>query len=1155
MGTRFILGRAGSGKTHFLHEQLVRFAQSDPLNASVILIVPKQATFTAERAIATDPRMGGGFINVRVIAPDDVGELALVETGAAAGARLDPVGRGLILSHLLRTHADEFIHFGRSATQPGLAAQIDAAFNEFEHAGRNLCDVDDLLQTIQSADDTLQQSLGRKLQDLCAIYRLYQQYLTDHGFDAFNRQALAPQAIEDCPLVQRSLALIDDFHEFTAYERLLITAIAKTARQTFISMLVDPASEIVRNIHHLPADTEVLGRTEAAYRKLHFDLTKAEIAVDPPLLLGDHPRFASAELKAVEQSFLAASARPVAARGDVLRIVAGDRADEVDAAARQIKSLLAEGFRQREICVLARSIEEYEPLINASFAEHEIAYFVDKRRQADHHPLVRTLAAIAMIVQSRWALEPVLELLRAGLVKGVTPADVDLLGDYVRQHNVPPAEWHRDEPWTFHRQTDDEATDGGSGERSHFTAREIDQVNATRVLVRRALVDIGSSEWATGTRTIRQCVADLFSVLARMDAQASLLKLVKQAEAAQQIEGRDEHLQVWSRVSELADQIVDLLGDVSVAGLEFAQLLLQTLAELELAITPPTLDQVLVGSVERTRTRDPRAVVLLGMNAGQFPKSIQEQAVLNDRDRHALTQSGVEVRPSSREAIIQERFLGYLALTRSAERLTLIRTGADDQGNELEPSPFWRDLDRAIAGAPVIRPAGPIERIATPRQVVSHALQWARVTRPETQSGETEALYDWLARSADPRIAAVRDRAWPVLRYANAPRLSKTVALRLYSNKLEASVSRFESFAKCPFQHFARYGLRLQESPGSGITSLDLGSLYHAVLERLVRKAIEEKIDFAKSNELTPEQIREIAQKVGEQLRNQVFLSTARNRYTLERLEGVVHRLIRAQQFAADKGAFRPGYAELVFGKSGDLPPLSLATPGGNTVVLSGKIDRVDIDLARSQYTVIDYKLSGEQLKLGYVAHGLMLQLLTYLLVLDAHGETLAGRKLTPAAALYVRMLRSIESTVDPSAHPAPETPGFHAKTRPRGLINVESIDALDASFASTGESEAYAVRRKKDGALHANTDAVEADQFQHLVTYVHDKIVTLADQIIGGDISVAPYLISGDTPCGHCPYWTVCRFDRLINSYRVLPKLDAKEALDAINGAAGGGV
>jgi ATP-dependent helicase/nuclease subunit B len=1141
MGTRFILGRAGSGKTHFLREALVRHLSPDPLAASAIVIVPKQSTFGVEQSIARDARLGG-FVDVRVIAPDDLGELALVETGAAAGARLDQVGRGLILTHLLRTHADKLVHFGRSATQPGLAGEIDATFAEFERAGRDLCDIDDLIDQSRESPDTVQQALSRKLTDLCLLYKSYQQYLKAHGFDSFNRQTRAVEAIESCRLFQRSLVLIDDFYEFTAYERQLIAALAKTAPQTLIAMMVNPASPIARNIHHIPGETEILAKPEMTYRKLYFDLQKAEVTIEPPVLLTDHPRYASEALSAIERGQFDLDPRTAPAGDAVRRIVASDRADEVDAAAREIIAMLARGYRLRDICVLARSIEEYESLIESSFTEHGLAFFTDKRRPAAHHPLVRAMTAIGMLVQTRWSHESVIELIRSGLVD-IAPSHADLLDDYIRQHNIPPSEWLKDEPWQFHRSIDDE-------EQSYtqFTTDEIDTVNDTRRRIRQALAHVGSPDWISGEATVRDRTADVFAALDALGVRPSLLNVINAAERDGDIQLRDEHLQVWARVAEIADQIAGLLGDVVTTGAGFAQLLQQTLAELDLAITPPTIDQVLVGSIERTRTHNPRAVILLGMNAGQFPRTLSEQPVLNDRDRQALNDSGVEVRPSSRQAMLEERFLGYLALTRSCGELVLIRTASDASGNPLEPSPFWTSVERCVTGIADIRPTTTIERIATPRQAITHALVWAREPLPQTQSDETASLYQWLAGDATERVRIVRDRAWPALRYDNRAALSPGVAKRLFTTKLEASVSRFESFAACPFQHFARYGLRLQQPPEPDITALDLGILYHSVLERLVKRAIEEHIDFATTDELTPEQIRDIAQLVGEQLRNQVFMSTAQNRYTLERLEQVVYRLIRAQQFVASRGVFRPGFAELVFGKRGTLPALQLKTPGGNEVHLSGKIDRVDIDLQKSRYTVIDYKLGGEQLSLGYVAHGLMLQLLTYLLVIQANDQKLAGQRLTPAAALYVRMLRSIDSTTDPAAEPAPETPEFHTKSKPRGLINALSADDLDTDFASTGQSAAFAMRRKKDGTFYeSGCDAVEAEQFESLVAFVHDKIITLADQIVAGEIGVEPYLIGTASPCPTCVFKHVCRFDRLINRYRVLPSLSHKEALQLI--------
>lgn len=43
------------------------------------------------------------------------------------------------------------------------------------------------------------------------------------------------------------------------------------------------------------------------------------------------------------------------------------------------------------------------------------------------------------------------------------------------------------------------------------------------------------------------------------------------------------------------------------------------------------------------------------------------------------------------------------------------------------------------------------------------------------------------------------------------------------------------------------------------------------------------------------------------------------------------------------------------------------------------------------------------------------------------------------------------------------------------------------------------------------------------------------------GEIAVNPYELDGRTPCGYCPYQSVCGFDLRIDGfeYRRLPKFD----------------
>ena len=59
MGVRFIIGRAGTGKTRHCFDAIVAGLRADPLAvAPIYWILPKQATFSAERELTTRSGLG-----------------------------------------------------------------------------------------------------------------------------------------------------------------------------------------------------------------------------------------------------------------------------------------------------------------------------------------------------------------------------------------------------------------------------------------------------------------------------------------------------------------------------------------------------------------------------------------------------------------------------------------------------------------------------------------------------------------------------------------------------------------------------------------------------------------------------------------------------------------------------------------------------------------------------------------------------------------------------------------------------------------------------------------------------------------------------------------------------------------------------------------
>ena len=93
--------------------------------------------------------------------------------------------------------------------------------------------------------------------------------------------------------------------------------------------------------------------------------------------------------------------------------------------------------------------------------------------------------------------------------------------------------------------------------------------------------------------------------------------------------------------------MVDVVGDETVDGKDFVDVLDTGLDAFDLAITPPTVDQVLVGSVDRTRGVRSRAVILLGMNDDQFPRLSKEDSILSDSERTTMRQHRVDLDPDT----------------------------------------------------------------------------------------------------------------------------------------------------------------------------------------------------------------------------------------------------------------------------------------------------------------------------------------------------------------------------------------------------------------------------------------------------------------------------------------------------------------------------
>ena len=1172
MAVSFVIGRAGSGKTRRGFNSIVAALKQQPLGPNIFWLLPRQATFSAERELTCNSGLGG-FLRARVLSFDQLGHEILRDCGGAGIPEITPLGRQMILGHLLRRNAASLRFFKNVARQPGLAAKLDATFSEFERCGKDAADLDLLLNEMGSANSS-EESTGLldKIHDLHLIYTAYSNYLGQDRLDQHQRLLHVLRCIDDSKLFAGAAVYVDGFTEFTEYERRILARLGKVCRHVEITLPMDPRSSVIRQPDLFPDELSLFHSVEMTYRRLRMVFREENVPVDDPVtLLAEVHRFKTPALQAIEKYAFGTAITHVQRSTDGLELLeAPDRAAEVDAAARRIKRLLQDGLRLRDIAVLVRDLSAYHDLINVSFAEHGIPYFVDRRRQTAHHPLLQFLRSLLVIGQQTWPHEWLMTLLKTGLT-GISASDCDALENYVLAHRIRGEQWASTEPWQY-LPAGSALADGTSPPPDAKLSPTIpsakadptESINAHRQILLNAL-----QPFLTRTRTgstVREIVAALFAVIEQFPVRAILAGWMETANAEEDFEQMNEHAQVWADLVKLFDQLVDLLGDERVSLAGFQEILEAGLEQFDLGLTPPTVDEALVGQVDRTRTPDLKAVLVLGLNEGCFPRVPREDSVLSDSDRRELHRRLLDVSPASDRRLLDEHLLGYSAFTSASHTLYLSRSLTDSSGKPLGPSAFWHRIVRMF---PAIKPTVlPREQrddaalIATPRQLVTALMRWVRRPRDEENAARGTgfqpvltsqpwpALYHWLATypHIDDAIDRARYGAWRALSYDNTAALSPDIAAQLFATPLRTTVTEIETFAQCPFKHYLRFGLQLQSrDDDQNVSALDLGRVFHHVLEKIVSDLLKQRKTWADLSDKQKQKLVSIAvEQIGHTLRGEILLSTARNRYLLQRIESTLGQVIATQKTAAARGRFKTAFSKLKFGEGERMPEFIVPTPKNRELRLSGKIDRVDLHEDGGDVSVIDYRLGNRTLVLGEVYHGLALQLLTYLLVLEANGKALAGRKLTPAAAFYVRMLRWLGDVKHPAEALSPDDPAFHLAAKPRGLIDEQFVKAIDTQL-ETGPSDVIHARINQSGSFgsKAKSDLANADEFAALLEHVRKRLGELADKILDGEIGISPYMLGQQTPCPTCEYRGICRFDSRI--YHILPAMGREDVLQLL--------
>ncbi len=690
-------------------------------------------------------------------------------------------------------------------------------------------------------------------------------------------------------------------------------------------------------------------------------------------------RQTAASLAHIRRNLFAARPAIAAAAPGVAAVSCPTRAKEMAVAAARIKKLLLDGTcRPAEVAVVVRDPSEWAEFREVC-GEFGLPVSLAAAEGLADQPPTRLLANILAVRADGGTRPAVLNLIKSPLVAGAFAIDADAAEQAALSRVI--GSW-RDWFGVFNKNTADE---------NLVTSRP--GFDSLALLVRSL-----PRQGPCGAH-----VAALKSVLAALAMPATLGKAYKAGLLPLPV--LQAGLQAWEKCGEALDAMEEgfaLAGqaDRLLTAAEFLRFFRQAVAGQTLRPDGYNEQAVQVVSPAGLRGVTFRAVFVLGLTDGEFPRRERENWLYDDRERSELASLGLSLTTAAFRRAEEDLYFA-VAVALAGDLLTI--SGREDA--ETLPSPYVAELLRLFAPGAVARgkytandifPAVYGE-IFSARELAGKALLDSRAAAgPEACAAAGYVFANLVDEDFARRVAAEQERSLGPGPYNGLAGVGGAAPPVF-------SITALEDYAQCPFRYFATHALKLgeweekEEEAGFDI----IGNIYHEVLATFLRAHRGETLRPAAAAGYRAEldaALDAVCCRLAGQ--DRMFRGKAWE-FRRRRLEATLNRWL-AYEIAEQNGdglAFTPAYLEWGFGlPAGEgMDPASVAEPltlaaGDERLQVRGKVDRVDA--AGGQLAVIDYKRRYAP-RFRDLAAGLDLQAALYIMAAERFlcpaGGTVAG--------------------------------------------------------------------------------------------------------------------------------------------------------------------
>lgn len=1113
---KIISGGMGSNKSNIMTSEIKKAVLS---GENVIVIVPDQYSFEYDKQLYNE--LGAkNFNKLRTLGFNRFAEIILKEYGTISGVLADKNAKFISMFKAVKAlkvlGLGNKNYYSRSLDKPKFIADTISLIDDLKKS-----DID--INTLEGALAQTDGSLFEKLDSISKLYKLYQNELTSAGLtDETTSISEAARIAHDKGFFDDMVVFIHEFSSFTADEYEVIKVILSDAKYLTVSLIIGSGNNLTSNMS--PFSSCI--KTKSKLIDMAGGVSKVE-----NISAEEHTEYHSKALEHLESNVFCLVNNPCESSDGIKLGCAKNPYDEIDYVASSIKKLIRkDGYSYKDIAVISRSLDDYSSLIDGAFRRYEIPFFMDRRKSVLRSSLViYVLSLLDCVMTKSYKTENILRYIKSPL-SSIEDFKAAAIEEYSYKWSVEGDMWLSDfTPYDNQK--------GGSPE--EFLAL----INNIRKNIIDPLEEFKQKVKNTTAGEICLALNELMGKIELSEKTFSLISRSIESDDASIIEIARDFKQLWSLFLGAINSIYKNMGDEKISLRQFYNLLKLMLSEMTISSPPQKLDAVTVAKAEHSRLGNMKAVFVIGLNDGAFPKNIQNSGLLTEREKLKLNDIGLSISSNIQTSLDNERLISYIALTTASEKLVASYPESSVKNEALRPSSLCKDIEKIFGDSVKVN----ISELSQDYFCENEASAYYSFTvNYHSYSSEQESLKEALCSREDYKtkikfLSDISDNA-----KNSEYKLSKDIAKSVFfPHDINMSATRADDFYKCPFNYFCKNGLKVYPLEKVDISPMTKGSLIHFILQNILSRVDENgnrsfNDDF---ENLTDKEIKGLIHNYCIEYVNSEwggeYGKTSRFEYNLKKLEKTAFYVVKNLLEELLGCFFKPVAFEYDLSDENGESILKIKVDDDINICMRGSIDRVDLykDENGNRFVrVVDYKTGGKDFDLASLYHGLNMQMLIYLLALvDTDNEFNRDGKLSPAGVIYMpakyvekdlekNIRRDKLKGISSDEREEYITSQRNKEFKRKGLLvnNNLTLKAMDERVSGLFAP----VKKTSKGESIDSKQVVDADVFEAIEAFSRDKIIEMGRSLADGEIDAMPVMKSGkkdSISCKYCNYWSVC--------------------------------